>query len=212
MLGGLGALCLGVLVILVGLFGGLGGKRKQSLESRIDVYTRRGAGQRTAPTQAPQGVAAQAVDLATKALETNKGFEVKLSKKLEAAALPFRPAEWLLLHAAIAFGASAVVFMLSGGSLVMAAAGWFGGALLAWMYLGFKASRRLKAFNGQLAGDPAADGGKPPGRPVLRPGHGHDRPRGRRAGGRRVPPRPGRDTAGCHDRGRPRRHRRPHDQ
>ena len=96
-------------------------------------------------------MAAQAVDLATKALETNKGFEVKLSKKLEAAALPFRPAEWLLLHAGIAFGASAVAFMLSGGSLVMAAAGWLGGALLAWMYLGFKASRRLKAFNGQLA-------------------------------------------------------------
>jgi tight adherence protein B len=152
MLGGLAALGLGLLVILLGLFGGLSGKRKQSLESRIDVYTRRSAGQRTAPPAEPQGVAAQAVDLATKALETNKGFEVKLSKKLEAGSLPFRPAEWLLLHAAVAFGASAVVFMLSGGSLVMAGAGWLGGALLAWMYLGFKASRRLKAFNAQLAG------------------------------------------------------------
>ena len=35
----------------------------------------------------------------------------------------------------------------------MAVAGWLGGAAwLAWMYLGFKQSRRLKAFNAQLAG------------------------------------------------------------
>jgi tight adherence protein B len=150
---GVGAFALGLLVVVLGLFGGLGGKRKESLESRIEAYTRRGAAQRTVtPSPEQQGVAAQAVGLATKALQSNKGFEAKLDKKLEAAGIAFRPAEWLLLHAAVAFGASAVVFMLTGGSLFMAVLGWLGGAVAAWMFLRFKQSRRLKAFNAQLAG------------------------------------------------------------
>jgi tight adherence protein B len=150
---GVGAFALGLLVVMLGLFGGLGGKRKESLESRIEAYTRRGAAQRpVTPSPEQQGVAAQAVGLANKALQSNKGLEAKLDKKLEAAGLAFRPAEWLLLHAAVAFGVSAVVFMLTGGSLLMAVLGWLGGAVAAWMFLRFKQSRRLKAFNAQLAG------------------------------------------------------------
>jgi len=153
MLAGVGAVGVGVLVILVTLLGGFGGGRRQSVENRIEVYTRRGSSQLSAPT-APQeqGVAAQAVGLANKALESNKGFELKLGEKLEAGGIAFRPAEWLLLHASVAFAGAAVVFMLTGGSMLMALVGFLGGALAAWMYLGFKQSRRLKAFNGQLAG------------------------------------------------------------
>ena len=51
---------------------------------------------------------AQAVDIATKALQANRGLEVKLGDKLEAGGLALKPAEWLLIHAGIAVGATVV--------------------------------------------------------------------------------------------------------
>ena len=152
MMAGLAALGLGVLVIMVGLFGGFG-KPKESLESRIDAYTQKGQGKRAGATpQAPQGVAAQAVGIANKALQANRGFESRLGDRLEAAAVALKPAEWLLVHAGIAIGLAALVYALTGGSIVMGLVGLLGGAFLPWVWLGLKRSRRLRAFSSQLAG------------------------------------------------------------
>ncbi len=96
-------------------------------------------------------MAAQAVGIATKALENNRGLEIKLGDKLEAGGLAIRPAEWLLIHAGIALGAAAVGMLLSGGSLLFAAVALLLGIVLPWLYLGRKQSKRLKAFNTQLA-------------------------------------------------------------
>jgi tight adherence protein B len=154
MLGGVVALGLGLLVIIVGVFGGFGGKRKESLESRIDAYTQKGQNKRaSAPTsQEPVGVAAQAVDMANRALASNRGFEAKLGDRLDAAAVSLKPAEWLLIHASFAMAAAAVVFAFTSGSILMGLLGLVGGIFLPWFWLGFKKSRRLKAFNTQLAG------------------------------------------------------------
>ncbi len=88
MLVGVGALGLGLLALLAAVFG-VTGSRKDSVENRIEAYTqkgaRRGAGN-PAPT-APQGVTAQAVDIANKALASNRGLEVKLGDRLEAAGM-----------------------------------------------------------------------------------------------------------------------------
>ena len=149
-LAGLGALGLGVLVILVALFGG-GGKKKESLENRISVYTRRGAGARAPSKPGPQGVTAQALGVAEKALQGNKGLETKLGDRLDAAGMSLKPAEWLLLHAGIALGATAIAFAFTGGSLVKSLVVLLVGALIPWMYLGFKRTRRVKAFDSQLA-------------------------------------------------------------
>jgi tight adherence protein B len=153
MLGGLVALGMGVLVVLVGMFGGFG-KPKQTIESRIDAYTQHGSGQRSAAlaAPAPQGVAAQAVGIAGKALQSNRGFEVKLVLRLEAAGVALKPAEWLLIHAGVAMGAAVLVFALTGGKILLGLGGLLAGLFLPWFWLGLKRSRRIKAFNGQLAG------------------------------------------------------------
>ncbi len=152
MLGGLVALGVGLLLVLVGFFGGIG-KPKESLESRIDAYTSAGRGKRPVGGPAPtQSVAAQAIDIADKALKSSSGFETKLNDRLEAASIALKPPEWLLLHGGIAMGAAAVGFALGGGSLLLGLVGLVAGIFLPWFFLGFKRSRRVKAFNGQLAG------------------------------------------------------------
>lgn len=150
MLSGVLALGAGLLVLLVALLGGLG-KQPDSLESRIEVYTTRGATARKATTPS-QGVAAQAVGVAAKALQGNRNFEVRLGAKLDAGGMSLKPAEWLLLHAGIALGVAALTFLLTGGSLLLVLVALGGGVVGPWLYLGIKQSRRLKAFNSQLAG------------------------------------------------------------
>lgn len=145
---GLLALGGGVLVLLIILFGGLG-KRPEGLETTIAPYTRKGAGKRAADP-GPQGVTAQAVGFAAKALESNKGLEVRLGDKLESGGMAIKPAEWLLIHAGIAVGTTAVTFLIS-GSLVFAGVGLLLGLLVPWVYLGRKQKKRLKSFNQQLA-------------------------------------------------------------
>ena len=95
---------------------------------------------------------AQAVDVANKALQSTGGFEAKLSDRLEAAAIALKPPEWLLLHGGIAVGTAVVVFAVTGGNLLLGMVGLLAGIFLPWIYLGFKRSRRVKAFNSQLAG------------------------------------------------------------
>ncbi len=71
--------------------------------------------------------------------------------------MAIKPAEWLLIHAGIAVGATAVVLPdhrrfadLRGGRARCS------GILVPWIYLGRKQSKRLKAFNEQLAAHPCS--------------------------------------------------------
>jgi tight adherence protein B len=153
MLGGVVAMGIGVLVIVIGVVAGIG-KPKESLESQIEAYTTAGRGKRaSASSSAPsQSVKAQVVDIADKALKSSSSFEARLNGRLEAAAIALKPPEWLLMHGGIAIGAAIVVFALSGGSIGLAMLGLVAGVFLPWVFLGMKRSRRLKAFNSQLAG------------------------------------------------------------
>ena len=146
---GLLALGGGLLVLMVALVGGLG-KKPESLATTIAPYTRKGAGKRVGKSE-PQGVAAQAVGIANKALQSNKGLEAKLGDKLESGGLAIKPAEWLLIHAGIALGVTFLVFLLSGADLVFSFVTLVLGIIVPWVYLGRKQSKRLKAFNSQLA-------------------------------------------------------------
>jgi len=145
---GVVALGAGLLVLLVAIVAGLG-RTQQSVEDRIAAYTTRGATQRKAD---PAGsMTAQAVGVAQRALAGSHGFEAKLAARLDAAGLGLKPAEWLLTHAGIAVAATVVLFGLTGGDPLMALVGLAGGVLVPWVYLGRKQSKRLKAFNSQLA-------------------------------------------------------------
>jgi tight adherence protein B len=148
MLGGLTAIGIGCVVLVLAILGGMG-KNELSLEKRIAAYTGKGTGQRVS-TPAPQGVAAQAVDIAAKALASNRGFEARLASRLDVAGMSLKPAEWLLLHAGIAVGTAIFLMLLTGGVGLLVVLGLVGGVLLPWFYLGMKRSRRLKAFNAQL--------------------------------------------------------------
>jgi tight adherence protein B len=153
LLGGVLAIGVGLLAILLAIFSGAG-KRKETLESRIDAYTSSGRGKGAAAAAAAptQSVTAQMVDMADKALKSNSGFESKLNARLEGASIALKPPEWLLLHGGIAVGSAVVVFALTGGSILLGMIGLAGGLFMPWVYLGMKRSRRLKAFNSQLAG------------------------------------------------------------
>jgi tight adherence protein B len=160
LLAGLAGLGLGVLVVLLSAFGVFGRGGKASLEDHIAAYTRAGArpsgGAGATPQHhrqdpQPRGVAASAVEMTQKALQGNAGAEAKLGDKLEAAGLALKPAEWILIHAGIALGAAALGLLLSSGGVLMTLMFVLVGAVVPWVYLGFKKSRRLKAFEGQLA-------------------------------------------------------------
>ncbi len=156
---GFAAIGVGILVVLLGALGVLGKRDKSSLEDKISAYTRKGA-TRNARSAASgghpgasgsTGVTQSAVGIAQKALEGNSAFEAKLTGKLEAADISLKPAEWLLIHAGIAIGAALFGFLLTSGGILLTLVLLLAGALLPWMYLGIRKSRRLKAFNGQLA-------------------------------------------------------------
>ncbi|HET7691259.1 MAG TPA: VWA domain-containing protein, partial [Nocardioidaceae bacterium] len=143
---------LAVLVLMLAAFGVLSGGRKDSVEDRISAYTRKGS-RKLAQAKQPQaqGVTAQAVGIAEKALSGNAGLASRLADKLEAAGLALKPAEWLLAHAGIAFFGGLLGLLLSSGNVLIMALGLVLGTILPWIYLSIKRSRRVKAFKAGLA-------------------------------------------------------------
>jgi tight adherence protein B len=76
-------------------------------------------------------------------------LETRVAKRLAGAGSSLTVAEWVLLHAAIAVGTATVFFFMLSGA--MAFLGLLLGLVLPWIYLKKRHSRRLNAFNGQLA-------------------------------------------------------------
>ncbi len=145
---GIGAVGVGLLLLVGSALGVFRTKEPLTLEQRLS--NRGGRGSASVTKAAPSvTVKESAVGLAQKALDSG-GFEAKLALKLDAAGSSLKPAEWILMHVGIAFGAAVVGFMLSGGSIGLAMLLLLVGAVLPWIYLGFKQGRRVKAFNAQL--------------------------------------------------------------
>jgi len=154
MLGGIGALALAGALVALLLSNAFPGREKQTLNTRLSPY---GGGQgagtgpaagRLAPSHSPS-VRQQAVELTEKAI--SRGVDVSLGRRLDAAGLKLNSAEWVLLHAGVAVGAAGAGFLLTGGKLLTTLLLLLLGAAGPWVYLSLKKSRRLKAFNGQLA-------------------------------------------------------------
>lgn len=154
---GLGATGGGVLFLLALALGVFNSNKKATLEDRVAAYSRTGdpraaaaaSGQKGKPA-APKSVTESAVGVAQKALSGNKGFEATLGAKLDAAGMSLKPAEWLLLHSGIAVGAAVLAFLLTSGGILPTLVLLVAGVVVPWVYLGFKKSRRLKAFNAHL--------------------------------------------------------------
>jgi tight adherence protein B len=94
-------------------------------------------------------LAVRAVDL-TRRLVTGRDLETSLEQRLDAAGIPLRPAEWLILHAGLALGSSLLALIVSGGAWAVAAL--VGGLAVAgpWLILTVRQRRRRQAFYAQL--------------------------------------------------------------
>ena len=90
---------------------------------------------------------ASAKETAASMLNRNKDLDARISRRLESAGSELKSSEWLLLHGAIFFVSGLVGIALGGGNPVIGIFFLAGGILLPWMFLGFRGSRRRKAFN-----------------------------------------------------------------
>ena len=150
MYGGLAAVGLGLLLMLALLIP----KPAAPLTAPevASTYTSRFSGRSTSAGHKaePDVALVQAKDAAHKVLQRSGGLEARIARRLEGAGNPLKPAEWLLLHAAIFAGAGVLGLLIGQGSLVLGLLFLLGGALVPWLYLGFKRKRRRKAFNSGL--------------------------------------------------------------
>lgn len=153
MYAGMVAATLAVVTMLVLALGGKREKKSDSLDSRIEAYTRQGAKKLAAANRESESssMTQQAVAVAESVLEGQKGLEVALTQRLEGAGLALKPAEWLLIHAGVTLGFGIFMLLLGGGNLLFMVLGLFLGAALPWLFLSFKRKRRVTAFNNQLA-------------------------------------------------------------
>jgi len=153
MIAGIAAIGLAMAVIAVSLTGAVNLAERQSVQERLAAY---GSGSRrraegsgfTTPGDPAAGMKQQAVQLTERAMSS--GLEVKVAKRLEAAGIKLNSAEWFLLHLGIAVGLPMLGFLIS-GNVILAVMAFIVGLVAPWLYLGLRASRRIKKFNAQLA-------------------------------------------------------------
>ncbi|MDO9495145.1 MAG: type II secretion system F family protein [Nocardioides sp.] len=144
---GVGAVGVGLVLLLMLLVPQR--SRPMTVVDRVSRYTSPAAGP---AVQRPDAEAAltQVKEAASQVLQRNRGLEVRISRRLDGAGSDLKSSEWLLVHLAIFVGAGLVGLLLGKGSLVVGILFLVLGAIGPWMYLGFRRSRRRKAFNASL--------------------------------------------------------------
>ena len=122
--------------------------QSSGVRRRLSIYTlggRQPVKEQETTVLGDTQVARSAVELAGRVV-AQRDFESQLGGRLESAAVPLKPAEWLLIHVGIVIGAGLVLFLLSSGRVLVTIIGMFFGGLIPWLYLSRKASQRRKAF------------------------------------------------------------------
>ncbi|MGD9956992.1 MAG: type II secretion system F family protein [Candidatus Nanopelagicales bacterium] len=150
---GLAILGVGLFVLLAIAFVSTDRDSMQSgrLRRRLSRYSLTPRQEQTASSGAlgESGVARSAVELAGRV--TSRGdIDSALTTKLEAAGVPLKPAEWLLLHVGAAVGLALLFTLLSGFNLVATFLGLVIGLLVPYAYLAIKDERRKARFAAQL--------------------------------------------------------------
>lgn len=150
---GLGGLFLAV--VLIGLLATGSGGRRERAGSRqrrlLSLYTLTGKPTPVADNRSVVGdsqIAQSALELAGRFAQ-RRGLEERLALRLERAAVPLRPNEWLLLSGGLTTLGFFLLLVLSGngvGGLI----GGVAGAVLPGRWLAFKARRRQAAFEDAL--------------------------------------------------------------
>jgi len=121
--------------------------RELSAEERVARYAKGEMGQ---PTVQHEDQLATAKEAAASLLRRNKSLEARINARLESAGSQLNASEWLLLHTGICVVSGFVGTLIGSGSLLIGLIFLGAGAVLPWLYLGFRRRRRRKAFNGAL--------------------------------------------------------------
>jgi tight adherence protein B len=154
LLAALGALFAGLAILLSVALVATGTTRtpQNRLMRRLSFYSLSGRGarrERTVTVLGTSAVARNAVEFAGRVIE-RRDVESTLMRRLDAAGVPVRPAEWVVIHTALAFGSGLLLLLLTGGSLTGLVFGLLLGALGPVGYLVVMESRRKAAFTTQL--------------------------------------------------------------
>ncbi len=120
-----------------------------SLNARPTGSTAQGEPTAGTTSRGSSPVARNAVELAGRVVR-RRDLETMLGQRLDAAGVPLRPAEWLLVHVAATTVSGLLGLVLNGGDLVGALVGLVLGTVLPFLYLSMKESRRTTAFLAQL--------------------------------------------------------------
>ncbi len=94
-------------------------------------------------------VARSAAEFAGRVAQT-RDLDTGLALRLEAAGVPLRPGEWMLVHVGIAILAGLVFLLLSGFGWFATLLGLALGVIGPWLYLSFKEGKRKSRFQQQL--------------------------------------------------------------
>lgn len=147
-------LSLSALLAIAFTRGDAGGNEQTRLRRRLSLYTL--TGRQTLPPERPANtvlgrsqVARGAVELAGRFVQ-QRDVDAALGRRLEAAGLPLRAAEWIIIHAGCTLGLGLFLLLVSGGSVVPTVLGLFLGGVGPWFYLSWAESRRTSAFASQL--------------------------------------------------------------
>jgi tight adherence protein B len=154
MYGAVGAIGVGLLGMIVVMAMGRGkAAANVTLSEQIQAYGVMAVPGQSGPRTdaASNAFTGQARQAAEKALANNKNMEARIAQSLEAAGVALKPAEWLLLRAAILVGGGLVGLLLASSNLVLGVVVVLAGLVGPWLYLRRKRSRRLKAFGMGLA-------------------------------------------------------------
>jgi tight adherence protein B len=152
-LGGAPLMIAGALALFVGLSGvvwiSIAGPTKPQADARLEEYfgARDSGGRRASGKADLPGLRETAVGMAGKVV--NQDLETKISQRLTGAGSSLVASEWILLHAGIAVGSAMVGWLLRGAPLAVLM--FVLGAIGPWLFLRMRHTRRLNAFNAQLA-------------------------------------------------------------
>jgi tight adherence protein B len=94
-------------------------------------------------------VARSAVELAGRVVQS-RDLDTGLGSKLEAAGIPLKPAEWMIIHLGIAILAGLAMALLTGFGLLATLLGLAVGLIVPFLYLSLKEGRRKSVFASQL--------------------------------------------------------------
>lgn len=147
---GIGAIAVALLLGVVTLLGGFRRRETPTMTELVSGYgASRPAERRPVVHVQPSSMRESAVELTSKAIGRTRYAE-KIALKLEAAGLALKPAEWVLVHVGGGLAGMVLGLLLTGGSVALALIFMLVGAVCPWVYLGARASRRIKAFQSQL--------------------------------------------------------------